>query len=292
MLMDLLQPVINGILLGGLYAAVAIGLSMIFGVMRMVNLAHGDLLILASYGGVILSTFLGASPLFALVAVVPFMLLLGFVIQKYLFNRVLRKGTEPPLITALGLSIVIQNVLLLVFTPDARFLYTELSLKTFRLSNSVTIPAVYLLGFVAGLGIITVLHSFFRWTRLGIAIRAASDDEQTARLMGIDTGETYAYAMAIAASTAGVAGIIVGMTFSFYPYTGSQYLITAFGVVVIGGMGSMMGTLAGGILLGLAQLLGAHILGPGYQLLCGYLVLLGVLVLRPQGIFGGVVQNY
>ncbi len=133
---------------------------------------------------------------------------------------------------------------------------------------------------------------FLKRTRLGIAIRACADDEQTAGLMGIDTNETYAFAMAIAASTAGIAGIVVGMTFTFYPFTGPQYLITAFGVVVIGGMGSMMGTLAGGVLLGLAQLLGAHFFGPGYQLLCGYLVLLGVLTLRPQGFFGKVIQDY
>ncbi len=122
MLVDLIQPVINGILLGGLYAAVANGLSMVFGVMRMVNLAHGDLLILASYGGVIFASWLGVSPLLALFAIVPLLFFLGFILQKYLFNRVIRKGMEPPLITALGLSIVIQNVLLLAFTPDARFL--------------------------------------------------------------------------------------------------------------------------------------------------------------------------
>jgi branched-chain amino acid transport system permease protein len=292
MLVDLIQPVVNGILLGGLYAAVAIGLSMVFGVMRMVNLAHGDLLIVASYCGVILATYVGVSPLSALVAVVPLMFFLGFVLQKYLLNRVLRKGMEPPLITALGLSIVIENALLLIFTPDARFLFTEFSVQTLRITDSVTVPSMYLLGFVAGLAIILFLHAFFRRTRLGIAIRASSDDEQTAGLMGIDTDETYAYAMGIAASTAGVAGIIVGMTFTFYPHSGSQYLITAFGVVVIGGMGSMVGTLAGGILLGLAQLVGAHFLGPGYQLLCGYLVLFAVLTMRPQGIFGGMVQDY
>jgi branched-chain amino acid transport system permease protein len=291
MFTDLLQPVVNGILLGGLYASVAIGLSIVFGVMRMVNLAHGDLLILASYGGVIITTCLGVNPLLALIAIVPGMFFLGFALQKYLFNKVVRKGMEPPLITGLGLSIVIQNALLLIFTPDARFLFTELSVKTLRISDSVTVPAVYLLGFASGLTIVLLLNGFLNRTRLGIALRASSDDEQTARLMGIDTDETYSYAMAIAASTAAVAGIIVGMTFTFYPHTGPQYLITAFGVVVIGGMGSMMGTLAGGIILGLAQLVGAHFLGPGYQLLCGYLVLLSVLVLRPQGIFGGVVQN-
>lgn len=282
----------NGILLGGLYAAVGIGLSIVFGVMRMVNLAHGDLLILASYCSLILVTYLGVSPLASLIAVVPGMFFLGYALQKYLFNKVIRKGMEPPLIAALGLSIVLQSILLLLFSPDARFLSSEFSVRTVRIGNGLTVPAVYLLGFVAGLGTIVLLHVFFRRTRMGIAIRASSDDEPTARLMGIDTGETYAYAMAIAAASAGIAGIIVGMTFTFYPHTGPQYLLTAFGVVVIGGMGSMIGTLYGGVLLGLAQLLGAHLLGPGYQLFCGYLVLLAVLTVRPQGIFGGVGQHY
>lgn len=292
MVADLLQPTVNGILLGGLYAAVAMGLSVVFGVMRIVNLAHGDLLIMASYGGLVFSAFLGVSPAVALVAVVPIMFLLGFLLQKHLFNRVLRKGMEPPLITALGLSIVIQNALLFVFTPDARFLASELSIQTIRVGDSLNIPVVYLVGFVSGVGIVVLLYVFFRRTRLGIAIRASSDDEQTAQLMGVDTEDTYACAMAVATATAGVAGIIVGMTFTFYPHTGPQYLIIAFGVVVIGGMGSMVGTLVGGVLLGLAQLLGAHFLGPGYQLLCGYLVLLAALTLRPQGIFRGAVQNH
>jgi len=288
---DLLQPIINGILLGGLYAAVAVGLSMIFGVVRMVNLAHGDLMIVGSYLGLVCMAMLGIHPLISVVIVGPVMFLGGFIMQRYLFHRVLRQGMEPPLIVTLGVSVILQNALLLVFSPDARSLATELSVLTIQVSESLRLPASYLIGFLSGVIMIAALHQFLRATNLGRAIRASSDDEDAAQLMGIDTGVIYAYAMAIAAMTAAIAGILVGMTFTFYPHTGPQYLIIAFGVVIIGGVGSMFGTLLGGMLLGLAQLLGAHFFGPGFQLLAGYIVLLAVLSLRPQGLFGTSVHS-
>ncbi|MBI4965157.1 MAG: branched-chain amino acid ABC transporter permease [Desulfomonile tiedjei] len=283
---DLLQPILNGILLGGLYAAVAVGLSMIFGVVKMVNLAHGDLMIVGSYLCLVCTGMAGVNPLLSIVIVGPAMFVVGFLMQRYLFNRVLHQGMEPPLIVTLGVSVILQNALLLVFSPDARSLATDLSVRTIRVSDTLRVPVPYLIGFLVGIITIAALHRFLKGTNLGRAIRAASDDEGAAQLMGVDTGITYAYAMGIAAMTAAIAGILVGMTFTFYPHTGPQYLIIAFGVVIIGGVGSMIGTLLGGMILGLAQLLGAHFLGPGFQLLSGYLVLLVVLALRPQGIFG------
>jgi branched-chain amino acid transport system permease protein len=288
---DLLQPVLNGILLGGLYAAVAVGLSMIFGIVRMVNLAHGDLMIVGSYLALVCMGIAGTNPLLSLVFVGPVMFVAGFIMQRYLFNRVLRQGVEPPLIVTLGVSVVLQNTLLLVFSPDARSLVTELSVRTIHVSDSLRAPASYFIGFAVSVIMIAGLHQFLKSANLGRAIRAASDDEGAAELMGVDTGVAYAYAMGIAAMTAAVAGILVGMTFTFYPHTGPQYLLIAFGVVIIGGVGSMLGTLLGGIILGLAQLLGAHFFGPGFQLLAGYIVLLAVLCLRPQGIFGRRVHS-
>jgi branched-chain amino acid transport system permease protein len=214
------------------------------------------------------------------------MFFIGFLVQGYLLNRVLGKGMEPPLIVAFGLSIILQNILLLVFTPDARSLISTLSVKTIQVAAFLSIPAIYLIDFLIGLGVIILLHKFFQKTYMGRAIRAASDDEDAAQLMGINTRNIYAYAMGIAMATAAVAGVLVGMTFTFYPHTGPQYLIIAFGVVIIGGLGSMTGTFLGGVILGLAQLLGAHFLGPGFQLLSGYVILLIVLTVRPQGIFG------
>ena len=283
---DLLQPVLNGILLGGIYAAVGIGLSMIFGIVKLVNLAHGDLMILASYLALVILSPLGLAPHLALVAVIPLMFGLGYLLQRYLLNRVLGKGMEPPLIVAFGVSIILQNTLLLLFSPDARSLKTSLAVMSIPISESFSIPVIYLVGFLAGVVVIGLLHVFFKTTFLGKAIRAASDDEEAAQYMGVNTRRIYAYAMGIAMMTAAVAGVLVGTTFTFFPHTGPQYLILAFGVVIIGGAGSMAGTLAGGVILGLAQLLGSHFLGSGYQLLFGYVVLLIVLTLRPQGLFG------
>lgn len=281
----MIQTIVNGILLGGLYAAIGIGMSMIFGIMRLTNLAHGDLMVLASYLSFVVITGLGIHPLITLLLVIPMMFLVGFLVQNTLLNRVLGKGMEPPLLVTFGLSIILQNALLLVFTPDARTLTSSLSTQNIVISESLNIPVIYLLDFFAGVVVILALNQFFQRTYLGRSIRAASDDEDAAKLMGINTKRIYGYAMGIAMVTAAVAGVLVGMTFTFYPHTGTQYLIIAFGVVVIGGLGSMNGTLLAGIILGLAQLVGAYFLGAGFQLLSGYIILLAVLALRPQGIF-------
>jgi branched-chain amino acid transport system permease protein len=285
---DFLQPILNGILLGGLYAVIAIGLSTMFGIVKLVNLAHGDLLILASFLSLVVCSSLGISPYLTILAVVPIMYFVGFFIQGFLINRVLGKEMEPPLLVAFGLSIILQNLLLLVFTPDARSLMTGLTLKTIPLGSSLNIPVVYLVDFLGGLAVILCFYYFFQKTYLGRAIRAASDDEGAAQLMGIHTKNIYAKAMGIAMMTAAIAGVLIGTTFTFYPHTGPQYLIIAFGVIVIGGFGSMKGCMVGGFILAIAQLMGAQFFGPGYQLLTGYVVLLIVLALRPQGIFGTV----
>ncbi len=282
------QPILNGILLGGLYAVIAIGMSTMFGIVRLVNLAHGDLMILASFLSLTVIAWSGVSPFLSLLVVIPVMYGVGFFIQGFLLNRVLGKEMEPPLLVAFGISIIVQNLLLMVYTPDARSLKTTLAVKTIPLSKYVNLPVMYLFDFLIGLAVIAILYVFFQKTYMGRAIRAASDDETAARLMGINTKNIYARAMGIAMMTAGVAGVLLGMTFTFYPHTGPQYLIIAFGVVVIGGLGSMKGTLVGGLILAISQLVGAQIFGPGFQLFCGYVVLLIVLAVRPQGIFGRI----
>ena len=282
------QPILNGILLGGLYAIIAIGMSTMFGIVRLVNLAHGDLMILASFFSLTATTWLGLTPFWSLLVVVPAMYFVGYFVQGFLLNRVLGKEMEPPLLVAFGVSIIVQNLMLMIYTPDARSLKTGLAVMTIPLASYLSIPVMYFIDFLVGLAVIAILYYFFQKTYMGRAIRAASDDEVAARLMGINTKNIYARAMGIAMMTAGVAGVLLGMTFTFYPHTGPQYLIIAFGVVVIGGLGSMKGTLAGGLILAIAQLLGAQVFGPGFQLFCGYVVLLVVLALRPQGIFGRV----
>jgi len=285
---DLIQPIINGILLGGLYAVIAIGLSTIMGIVKVMNFAHGDMMILCSYLSLAFVTFLGVSPFLAFFVIIPLMYFIGYAYQRFLLNRVLGLEMDPPLIVAFGVSIILQNVLLLAFTPDARTLMTSIGLQTITVSRHLQIPVNYLIDFLIGLAVIVCLYYFFQKSFLGRAIRAASDDEMAAKLMGVNSKVTYARAMGIATMTAGIAGILVGMTFTFYPFTGSQYLFVAFGVAIIAGLGSMRGTFVAGITLAVAQLLGGHFLGPGYQMISGHMVLLIVLLVKPKGIFGTV----
>ena len=282
------QPIINGLLLGGLYAVIAVGMSTIFGIVKLVNLAHGDLIIMSSFLSLALVTWLGVSPLVTLIIVVPSMFFVGFFIQGVLLNRVLGQEMEPPLLVTFGLSIMLQNVLLLIFTPDARSLLSNLAIKTIPVGKTVSLPVLSLVNFMASVVVIFALYLFFRNTYLGRAIRAASDNEMCTRLMGVNTKRIYAYAMGIALMTAAIAGVLVGMSFTFYPHSGPQFLIISFGVIIIGGLGSMKGCFAGGLILGLAQMLGAHFAGIGYQLLFGYGVLLVVLGIKPKGLFGKV----
>lgn len=282
---EYLQLIINGILLGGLYAAVGVGLSMMFGIVKQINLAHGDMMIAASYLSMVLVSKLKFLNLWtALVLVIPIMFIIGFALQKYLMNRAQNMGSEPSLIMAFGLSIIIQNGLMLLFSPDAQSLETTLSIMSIRITDMLYIPVIYVVDFIVGVTIILLLHLFFQRTYLGWAIRAASDNEKTAQLMGIDTRNIYAWALGIAIASASIAGTLVGATNNFYPHTGPQYLIIAFGVIIIGGVDNMAGALVGGLVLGLAQLLGGKIFGPGYQLISGYIILILLLAIRPKGL--------
>jgi len=281
-----LEPLINGILLGGLYAVIGIGLSMIFGIMRQVNLAHGELMILSSYFSLIFLQLLGLHPLLTFLFVLPAIFILGYLIQIFLFNRVLEKGMEPYLMISFGLSIILQNAMLLIFTPDARTLKTSLVIKSLNVFDLFHVPVIYLVDFATGFLVFGILQLIMKKTYLGWAIRASSDNLTAAKLMGINSKRVYALAMGIAVITAAISGVLVGMTFTFYPHSGTQYLIIAFGVVIIGGLGSLPGTFLGGLILGISQLVGGRILGPGFQLLSGYIILLIVLTIRPQGILG------
>ena len=281
-----LEPLINGLLLGGLYAVIGIGLSLVFGIMRQVNLAHGELMILASYLSLVFLQLFAIHPMMTFLFVIPVIFILGYLIQTFLFNRVLEKGMESYLMISFGLSIILQNLMLLIFTPDARTLQTSLSVKSLNVLDLFNVPVILLVDFLTGIIVLGLLHFIMKKTYLGWAIRAATDDLTAARLVGINPRKVYALAMGIAVITAAISGVLVGMTFTFYPHSGTQYLIIAFGVVIIGGLGSLPGTFLGGLILGVSQLLGGRIIGPGLQLLSGYIILLIVLTIKPQGILG------
>jgi len=281
--MQLFETLLNGLLLGGLYGAIGLGLSINFGTMRLVHLAHGDLIVLAAYFLVMVLVPAGVPPLAAVVLVVPALFVVGWALQRFVIGNTLGRGVLPPLIVTFGISTVLQNVLLLSATADARTLHSSLASAGVHLGG-ITIAAVRLVDFAVGLACLGILLLLLARTALGRALRATSDDTSTARLMGINPRKMYAAAAAIAAATGGVAGVLLAATSTFYPATGSEMLLVAFEVVVVGGLGSLTGTFLGGILLAMAQLLGARFLGPSYALVAGHLVVLGVLVFRPQGL--------
>ena len=279
------NAVIQGILLGGLYALFAAGLSLVFGVMRLVNLAHGDLIVLSAYLALLLADHLSLSPWLAMLIVVPVMAAGGFVLQLGVLNFTLDSGLAP-LLATFGLAIVIQNVLLEEFTANEQGLNAgAIETNSIHVTNQISIGWLPLLTLVAAVLLLLGLQFFIHRTSLGRALRATSDDSKAAQLVGIDNRRLYGIAMAIAMATAAVAGIFLGIRTTFGPFTGPVRLIYAFEAVIIGGLGSLWGTLAGGIVLGVAQSIGAQI-SPGWGDLAGHFVFLAILLVRPTGLLG------
>jgi branched-chain amino acid transport system permease protein len=279
------DSIIQGVLLGGLYALYAAGLSLIFGIMRLVNLAHGDLIVLAAFLILTIVTTLGADPWLALAISLPVMFAIGYALQSALLNRTLGNDILPPLLVTFGLSIVIQNGLLEVFSADTRRLAIgDLAGVSIPLGGGIAVGVMPLLNLAVAVGVILALNAMFYWTPLGRAFRATSDDRETAQLMGIDNRRIYAVAMGIALMVCALAAFFVGTRATFDPASGPARLIYAFEAVIIGGLGSLWGTLAGGIILGVAQTVGARI-NPEWQILAGHVAFLVVLIFRPRGLF-------
>lgn len=275
-----------GLLLGGLYSIIGIGLSIAFGVLKFINLAHGDLLIVGSYLSLALLLGIGMDPLLSLIIVVPALFGIGYVLQRFLFNRVMWRGDFPPLMVAFATSMIIYQVLQIVWTANYRTLATDWSVKSLEIVPGVVVPLIYIVNFIAASILMAMLHLFLNRTYPGKAIRAASEDWEAAELMGINSKNIFSVALGVAMMAAALAGVLVGLTSSFYPAIGPQYLIIAFSVIIIGGLGSMKGTFAGGMIVGLAQILSAKFISPGYQLFVSYIIVLVVLAIRPTGIFG------
>ncbi len=283
--MEWVNIFIQGALLGGFYSLFAIGLSMSFGIMRLVNIAHGDFIVLAAYVGMVAVQSTGLSPFLSLVIVVPVMFLLGYALQRGLLNFTLSGGLLPPLLVTFGISVIIQNGLLQGFGAyDHRLQEGAIETASLRLPGGIDVGVYPLVVFgVAVLGI-GALQLLFYGTRLGRAFRAVSDDADTAELMGIDNRKLYALALGIAMVFTAIAGVLFGIRTIFDPAAGPIRLILAFEAVIIGGLGSMWGTLIGGMVLGIAQAIGAA-LNPNWQILAGHVAFLIILILRPSGLF-------
>jgi branched-chain amino acid transport system permease protein len=277
--------ILQGVLVGGLYAMFAAGLSLIFGVMRLVNIAHGDLIVLAAYLALVVTETLGINPFVSLVIVVPAMALIGYALQRGLLNQTLGDDLLPPLLVTFGLSVIIQNGLLELFTADSRRLRAGgIEVDSIQLGAGLAVGTLPLIQFVLAVVVIAGLQWLFYRTALGRAFRATSDDQAVAQLVGLDNRRVFALAMALSLAVVAIAGVLLAIRTNFDPAIGPARLIFGFEAVIMGGLGSMWGTLAGGIILGVAQAIGAQI-DPGWQVLAGHVAFLVVLALRPQGLF-------
>jgi branched-chain amino acid transport system permease protein len=282
--MDWLNAVAQGVLIGGLYALFAAGLSLIFGVMRLVNIAHGDLIVLSAYVTLVIVAATGLNPLVAILIAAPILALFGYVLQRLVFNRTLGDDLLPPLLVSFGLSVIIQNSLLMTFSADSRKLDAGwIETASWNVVPGLTLGLLPLLMFAAAIVVIGALQFVFYRTPLGRALRATSDDPEVARLMGYDNKHLFGIAMALSLAVVAVAGAFLAVRANFDPSSGPSRLIFGFESVIIGGLGNLWGTLIGGIILGVAQSLGAMI-DPGWQLLAGHLAFLLVLAVRPQGL--------
>ena len=284
-MMEWVNVIIQGVLIGGLYAMFAAGLALIFGVMRLVNIAHGDLIVVAAYLALIVTGAVGVNPLAAILIVAPVMAAIGYVLQRLLLNRTLGDDLLPPLLVTFGLSVIIQNGLLELFTADSRRLAAgAIEVASFPVAEGIWIGVLPFIQLVAAIAVIGGLQVLFYSRPLGRAFRATADDPSVAQLMGLDNRHVFALAMAVSLAVIAVAGVLIAIRTNFDPAIGPARLIFGFEAVIIGGLGSLWGTLAGGIILGVSQAIGAHI-DPGWQQLAGHLAFLAILAVRPQGLF-------
>ena len=279
----LANTVLGGALLGGLIALSAVGLSLVLGVMKLVNLVHGQVVVLGAYLAFYLASFWGISPLVAL----PIVFVLGFAftapIQRFILEPVAKHGEEAGLLTTFALAIILENVFIRLFSGDTRSLDTEFSRETIAL-GPVNVPTIYLIGFAISLAVCLAVSALVTRTSFGRSLRASSEDPVSAAIVGIHVSRIRWATFALNGGLSALGGILIDLCFSFTPSSGSDYLLTAFAIIVLGGLGNIMGTFIGGIALGVLQSLGAYFFGDGYRTFVGLVMLIVLLAIAPNGI--------
>jgi branched-chain amino acid transport system permease protein len=281
-----LQAIVNGLLLGGVYSLMALGLSLIFGVMRVINFAHGDMMVWGMYLSFWLFTALGVDPYLSILVTATAVFLLGAAVQRGLVARILDAPHEMQILLMLGVALILENTALMVFGPDPRRVNTAYALSTFWLGPIVfDVPRT--LTFVVALALALGLYLFLQRTDLGRMIRAAADNRTGALLVGTDILKVFSLAFGIGAGCVGAAGSLMTPFLPFTPSTGLALTLASFNVVIIGGMGSLLGAFVGGLLVGVSESLGALLLVPSLKELVTFVLLVLVLLFRPQGLLGG-----
>lgn len=283
--MTVLQVIVNGVLLGGLYACIAIGFSIIWGVMNLINLAHGSMIMLGAYVTFLIATHTGIDPFLTIPASAAVLFAIGYVLQKFLINFIVQASIFMTLIFTFGLDMLMINVILTLFTADVRSLAVPYAQRSIDIGG-ITLPQGRLLVFVIALALTLALEIFLNRTRIGRAIKATSFDREAASLSGIDIKQIYALTFAIGTMMAGIAGSLITVIYSFSPVMGESFTMKSFVIVILGGLGSVPGAIVGGMVLGIVENLASLLLDPGYRDAIGFGLLLLVLVLRPEGLFG------
>ena len=277
-----LSTVISGVLLGGMLALTALGLSIVLGVMRLVNLAHGDFLVVGAYAGLFFLKFTGVDPLLGLPVIALLVAAMSVPLFRFLLAPLAGRGPEAQMMTMFAVSIILENVFVLGFSADTRSI--ERDYATLPLSfGSVTVPLIYVIGFAIAVTLILAVHWLISRTGFGRDLRASAADAQAAETLGVDVKRVQLQSFALGAACAGVGGTLIGAAFQFGPSSGGAYLLNSLAIVVLGGLGNVLGTLAGGLVLGFLQSIGGLTLGDGYRDLVGMALFLLVLAFRPDG---------
>ncbi len=283
--MNWLDTLIQGTLLGGLYALFAMGLAIIYGVMKQINIAHGDFIVLGAYVALGIGAATGLHPFLVIPLAMIVFGIFGYALQRTVLNRVIGGDILPPLVVTYGLSIVVENVLQQTQSADPKSIKLGgLDTASIALPGGLAVGVFPLVMLGTAIVVAIALEAVFNRTRLGMAFRAVSDDRDIASIMGVRDKHLFGYATAISFAVIAIASVFMGIKFTFTPSLGPNFLLYAFEAVVIGGMGSFWGTLAGGVILGIAQAFG-FAFNPGWGILAGHLVFLAVLLVRPTGLF-------
>jgi branched-chain amino acid transport system permease protein len=280
-----LQSILSGVLVGGVYALIGIGLTIIFGVMRVINFAHGDLLMLGMYATWWIFTRFGLDPYVAIVVTAPLLFLWGAFLQRVFINRVLNALPQNQILLTIGLGLIMSNSMMLLFTSDYRILTTSYSSSSFDVGGlSVSQPLLY--SFLITAAITGALFWFLSRTDTGQAIRATAQDREAAQLMGINVRWTGILAFGIGSALSGAAGALIAPTYYIYPQVGSAFTLKAFVIVVLGGMGSIVGATLGGLIIGVTESLAAIYVASGLKELVVFVLFLALLLFRPSGLLG------
>ncbi len=280
------SSLIVGVLLGGMFSLTAVGLSLVLGVLRLVNLAHGEFLVVGAYAGFYLLSVAGIDPLLGLPVIAAGLALAAAPLYRYLIAPLAGRGAEAPMMTMFGVLIVLQNLFLLVFHADTRSIETSYSTAALSL-GTVSVGRIYVIGFVISVTAVALIHLLVTRTEFGRDLRASSEDPTAAAIVGVNVRRVHMLTFALGAACAGAGGTLSGLAFSFTPSSGASYLLNSFAVVVLGGLGSVLGTLVAGITIGVVQSLGGVLLGDGYRDAVALVLFLVVLTVRPPGLLAG-----